>query len=151
MLEKRKKVKPTGDDKVMKRFEWTPRKQLGPFEFGAFFNKDLLENYSVVEVPEEYNSSVDWTVYKFNQDGRVFLEDDKIVSILSTSEVFYHDKNLVGMQIDQIINLLDSEPDSIESEEMSDGVEYVYEFEQLGLQLWISEGVVVTVIVNDAE
>ncbi len=133
----------------MKGFEWTPLKGIGPFEFGCILDKNLCERYDLREVPEEYNKAVGWVVYMLKQDDRLFTEDNKVVSFLCSSKILYHDQNLIGMTIDQVTSLLDSEPSSVESEELSEGVQDVYEFDELGLQLWVAKGMVVTAIVNE--
>lgn len=133
-----------------KDFEWIPLKKVGTFTFGSSI-EDYIEKYSLMHIPEEYNEAVDWAVYKINENDRVYAEGGRVVSVSCSSRCLYKKKNLIGISIDQIPLILGTTHDTVETEELSDGPQQVYEFDQLGLQLWVRKGRVVTAIFNAAD
>lgn len=130
-------------------YQWVPNDRIGPFAFGTLANQ-YIEHYGLIPVPEEYNQKVDWIVYKTNTDDRIYVEDKKIVSVSCSSTCIYKENELIGQPVDKILEYLNCEPDSIESAELSEGFQEIYEFDQLGLQLWVKDGIVITAIVNDS-
>lgn len=136
--------------KTINELKWIPLKKVGPFKFGSSI-KEYVQKYDLVNIPEEYNEKVDWGVYKFLENDRIYTENDKIVSVLCSSNCLYKGRNLIGMPIDQITIILGRKPDNVEMAELSDGPQKIYDFEKLGLQLWVKGEYVVTAILNDSQ
>lgn len=132
------------------RYEWIPKKRIGPFVFGKSIDKYIRE-YELTIVPEEYNRKVDWAVYKTIDDNRIYVEDKKIISVSCSSTCEYKGCELIGKPIDEILRHINCQPDSVEKAELSEGVQEIYELDQMGLQLWVKDGLVITVFVNDSE
>lgn len=130
--------------------KWIPVKQVGPFIFGSPI-EDYVEKYRLAHIPEEYNEVVGWVVYKINEVDRVYAEEGRIVSVSCSSKCNYNGRDLIGTPIDLLPSILGTTHNSLETEELSDGPQQVYDFDQLGLQLWVREGEVVTAIFNAAD
>jgi hypothetical protein len=135
--------------KAINETEWIPQKKVGPFKFGHSI-KEYIQKYNLVSIPEEYNEKASWSVYKVGEDDRIYVEEDKIVSILCCSKCLYKDRNLIGMSIDEVSILLGSKPDEKDMVELSNGLQEVYEYDQFGLQLWVMNGNVITAIIDDS-
>jgi hypothetical protein len=128
-------------------YEWIPRKKVGPFVFGSPI-KQYIKKYRLSAVPEEYNPKVDWAVYSTDIDDRIYVEEGRIVSVSCSSSFIYKEKELIGIPFGEILSYLNCQPDSVDKAELSDGFQDIYEFDQLGLQLWVKEGDVISAIVN---
>jgi len=136
--------------KTINELKWIPLERVGPFKFGCSI-KEYVQKYGLVNIPEEYNEKVDWEVYKFCEGDRIYTENGRIISVLCSSNCLYKGRNLIGMPIDQIQVILGCKPDNVEMLELSDGPQKIYDFEKLGLQLWVMGGNVVTALLNDGE
>ncbi len=98
-------------------------------------------------VPEDHESSIDWVRYSIpDYDVCIDVEDKIIVSVTSYSEFLYKGLNLIGMNIIELGQALDCTADEIgETIEYDDGESKTpYEYFGLGLQIWVSEGEVVS-------
>ncbi len=125
---------------------WIPLKCVGPFNFGDQID-EYRNNFFLKLIPEEYNEKVDWDVYGITNDEiRIYVENGKIEAVSCEADWFYNGKNMIGMRIKDVLNLLRMEPDTVETEELVEGPQEVYDFGDLGLQLWVKNGVVVTAI-----
>ncbi len=81
------------------------------------------------------------------QDICIYSEDGKIVSVACYEDCWYKEKNLIGLAFQDVVQLLaptnlPNEPDVIEIDEE----EVVYEIESADAQIWVRDGIVVTVI-----
>lgn len=125
-----------------------PNISLGIFKFN-----DAIKNYV-----DTYNFEISakdesgYEGYSFHDpETSIFVEGGIIVSVASYKECIYRERNMIGMSLRELLKLIkiqfNGEVDIIDFEE--DNVpQYVYDFETLGLQIWIkgAKGKVVTVI-----
>ena len=125
--------------------EWVPLERIGPFIFGSMIDK-YCEKYELNLSPEEYNEKVGWEVYKGGDDIRIYLEMGRIESVSCSATFNYQGINIIGKPVDKAIDLINRKPDNIEIEELFEGPQEVYNFDPVGLQVWVKNGLVVTVI-----
>lgn len=125
-----------------------PGYSVGPFNFGDHINLYLGEYDFEVETigerdPTKYYSLEDEGVW-------ITLDENECIGIVACKkELQFRGANLVGMSLRQfevhtMAGYVD-EPDSLNWEE-GDIPQIVYEFESLGLQVWVKSGVIVTII-----
>ena len=144
MRSARKKVKniaePKSDDWV-----WVPNQSLGPVFIGS-----KIENYIGVFALTK-DTTVDatgWDTYVFpNHNIYIDTDNGKVVSITSYSEFFYKGQNLIGLGILELSKLFGVDPDEIgDPVEYEDGdIKQPFEYFDLGLQVWMSDGTVTSV------
>lgn len=122
---------------------------------GDFLLNDHIDNYKGKYIFEK--SSKDESGYEgyaiYNPETCLFVEDGKIVSIASYEECIYKGQNIIGMTIEEFTSHTGEkyygEVDRADFEE-DDIPQYVYEFEDIGLQIWEKGkgGKIVTVIAS---
>jgi len=125
-------------------WNWYPGLGLGPFKLNDDINK-YVSTYNLTKELEEVDVT-GWITYNVpNRDISLDVEDSLIVSICSYDYFCFKNKNLIGMKIKTFVELL-----SIFSYEIGESVEYddvdiqtAYEYDELGLQVWESQGVIV--------
>jgi hypothetical protein len=134
---------------------------LVPFEgVGKFsLNKSIqvyLENFHF-EIEDfskdKYAPSIHYILS--HPDITLFVENDIINSISCYEELIYKGRNLINLTLDQFISITEeyyTEVDELNFDD-DDIPQYVYEFENLGLQVWEKgkDGRIVTIIVNSYE
>ncbi len=126
------------------KLNWIPLKAVGPFKFGS--SKKEYKQFHLKEISEEYNEKVNWQVYEIpNYDIRIYFEDDLITSIACYREIYFKDINLIGKTFSKLKNIIDSEPLEHSTLEMSSGLQDIYEFDELALQVWVEKNKVVTI------
>ena len=130
--------------------EFKPLKSFGPFEFGASI-AEYLEQYDVVSVPEEFDEDVNWHSYRYpGDDGRIYVENEKIVSVSVHQSAIYQGKELIGLRRDEfekVFNVAPSGPaDKIEMPSGED--QLVFEYDDISLQAWFENGRLVTIFVS---
>ena len=132
-------------------FIWVPLENIGPFKFGdKIYN--YVAHYPLTHIPEEYNEKVNWDVYEYPHKGlRIFSENGQIVAISSETILIYNDVNIIGMAKEKVGDILLAEPDVIEQEELIEGPQDVYDYDDLGLQLWVKDNVIIKSICNGKE
>ena len=136
---------------------FTPFIGIGKVDFGASI-KEFIEDFDY-----DYLSKADGYIgemYLIDNPKMTFGVDDdgKVIDIICDEECIYKERNLIGMTLEEFIrhtgekyygdvNELDFQDDDIP--------QYVYEFEDIGLQVWVKgvDGKIVTVIAstNDGE
>ena len=106
-----------------------------------------IEDYST----DLYVPSVHFSIS--NPELTLFVENDKIIEIGCYEELLYKGRNLIGMKIEEFISHTGEnyvgEVDCLDFEE-DDIPQYVYEFETIGLQVWVKgqQRKIVTIIVS---
>lgn len=80
-----------------------------------------------------------------NTEISLDVENGLVVSIFSHDHFCFKSENLIGMKVTYLLELMSSaEHDDGETTEYADGeIQTVYEFDELGLQVWESNGVIV--------
>jgi hypothetical protein len=128
-----------------------PFKYVGDFKINSkisnYFN---LYEFEIFPKDGEYDSEK-YNIY--NPSISLFVENEIIESICCDEECLYKERNLIGMSIDEFISHTGEkyygEIDEADFEE--DNIpQYIYEFEDIGLQVWTKNDIVVTVIASTA-
>jgi len=125
-------------------WEWLPNSNLGPIKLGNQIS-DYYEKFHLMKNEDIDNTG--WVRYKFPSfDTYIDVENEIIVSISTYEELIYKDKNIIGIQKNDLVNVLGSEPDEVGDPVLFDDgdLQTSYDYFDLGLQLWISNGVVVS-------
>lgn len=157
MLKRKQKEKSIQEQEKVKMIAYfEPFENIGDFRIGADI-KSYLGKYNYELSEDEYDTGQD--TYNFKHFGvSLFVNKSNgvIESILSDEECLYKGRNVIGMSLDEFIVHSNSkyvgEPDCLDFQE--DNVpQYVYEFEDIGLQVWTKSDQIVTVIAtsNDEE
>ncbi|WP_089725566.1 hypothetical protein [Candidatus Thiosymbion oneisti] len=132
---------------LMPKMIFEPLQGVGPFRFGEMI-EPLVDKLGLIGVPEGDDDVTGWIGYTMlGQDIRIYSEDGKIVSIACYEDCWYKGRNLIGSTLQDVVWLLgpanlSNEPNVIE---IDDAEEVVYEIESVEVQLWIRDGVIVTV------
>jgi hypothetical protein len=129
--------------------KWDPCVGVGEFIFGADI-KPLIGKYNLLLVPDEYKSQVAWNSYSVSdKDMRIYTEDERIIAVACYEECWINGINLLGLSLTDIIKVMGIVKEQIsegEEYEINDEVQFVYEIDDLGAQLWIQDGHVITII-----
>ena len=80
-----------------------------------------------------------------DESVRIYSEDGVIAAIACYKECLYQNKNIIGLSLSEVIDLLNRVPDDYSTEEMSDGEQEIYDFNEYDMQIWINDNKVVTV------
>lgn len=129
-----------------------------PFEsVGEFYINDSIENYldsysfTVEDFSNENTPSLNYRID--NPEITLFIDKGIIDYIGCYEELLYKGRNLIGMTISEFMNHTNEnyygEIDELDFED--DNIpQFVYEFENIGLQVWEKgkDGKIVTVLVN---
>lgn len=129
------------------KLEWIPLHRVGPFMFGRSINEYRVQ-YDLHPVPEEYNEKVAWDVYALSADNeiRIYCEKGVISSVSCENWCIYQGENIISLSLDEVFARFGEQPDAVEIIELSEGPQDVYDFDELGLQLWLKHGKVVAAL-----
>lgn len=151
MLQKIKKEKPTVE--MLKGIKnmityFIPLERVGEFDLNAQIS-DYTEKFNFKYSPAD--ESTDWETYSLENEGiSLYVEENKIISIVCDEECLYKGRNIIGMNIDEFINSYDVNPIG-EIDELyvnENETQNIYEFDDIGLQVWCRDDEIVTVIVS---
>ena len=73
-----------------------------------------------------------------------------IDSIGCFEECYYANQNLIGISLNELINILGMKPDEKYFEETDKGSFEVYEFDRFAAQVWIKDSIVDSIIISGA-
>lgn len=126
-----------------------PFKCIGEFKISSRIH-DYLQRYDF-EYTEPDNIT-GWATYDLNELGlSLYVDKEKIISISCNKECVYREKNLISMGIDDFISWAElkiyGRIDELYLEE-DDIPQYVYEFDDIGLQVWVKNKLIKTVIAS---
>lgn len=120
---------------------WKPNSSVGLIKLGDKI-EEYLDKFGLILL-DEHLDATGWIRYKAPDiDTYIDTEDGVIVSISSYETFLFNNKNLVGMDVKDLNKVLGCSPDEIGNQVIyEDGdVQIPYEYSDLGLQLWISNG-----------
>ncbi|MFD2916841.1 hypothetical protein [Psychroserpens luteus] len=123
--------------------------RIGDFTFESKIN-NYKSNFKFAYTP--VNDSTEWETYEIEDLGlSLYVEEDNITSIVCRDDCLYKGRNLIGMTIEEFISHTEEkyygEIDILDYED--DGVpQYVYEFDDIGLQVWCKNNIIVTIIAS---
>ena len=105
-------------------------------------NINEYKNLLLVKV-DEYDADVDWISYKLeNRDMRLYIENNKFVSVACYDECIFKGKNLIGLNINELNKFLNKKPDKSEKMMLDSGLKEVYDYYNLGIQVYVKAGIV---------
>jgi hypothetical protein len=125
---------------------WVPNSSLGPIRLGDQINS-CIQNLHLSKDDDAEDDVTNWIGYKLpDVDIYIYVENEIIVSITSYENFFYKNKNIIGMQVDQLSEILDCEPSEQGKPVLfEDGdIQTPFEYFHFGLQLWVSNEVVMS-------
>jgi hypothetical protein len=125
-----------------------------PFErIGGFILESNIEDYKNKKFTHTPIDDVtEMETYSIDDLGlSLYVENGKIDSVECNDECLYKGRNLIGMTIEEFISHTEEkyygEVDELDFEE--DNIpQYVYEFDDIGLQVWCKNNVIVTIIAS---
>jgi hypothetical protein len=126
-----------------------PHIRVGEFMFGQDIN-EYLKKYPFIFTPED--KSTGWETYTLEKEGLVlFTERKSIVSILCEKNCHYKEYELINSNInDFLIHLEDIKVSSIDEIFVTDDIlQFVYEIDELGFQIWCEQNIIKTVILSN--
>lgn len=142
-------------DYIMEKLELIPNVSFGMFVLGDSIDGYLSLPHTVEHIEREFYS---YDSYDFpEQNVSIMVEGDKITTILCETYCFWQNENLIGMTYDRFLLLAGQQPDDEDicyvpvSRDRGQN-QKVYNFEDLGLQIWVWRKKIKTVqIFNDLE
>ncbi len=133
---------------VAARFELVPTLRAGPLWFGASVEShgDLLQQVPFDDDDEHEHDYVEYAVPGLEHALAVYADaDGRIESVSFYAFCQLRGRDLIGMDVGQLLVVLGQAPDAIEPETIGGELEVVYTFEQLGLLIWTQDGTVAVV------
>ena len=132
-------------------FDWTPTVGIGPFKFGEPISTCVESG--LIEFCPDLSDDGERDCYQTvgDEDPWVSAYEDGAVHDVSTDRhLFYRGQDLLGLHIDEVIKILGQAPDEFSDpmELDDDDIQITAEFDALGLQLWLRDGVAVTAYVG---
>ena len=125
------------------QFEWVwiPNKSLGPVKLGAPI-RDYIEMLALKR--EQYDQSLGSPEPHYEVPGvdlSIYVENDLVETLLSEEVFFYKGVNLIGLQREELTRLMGREPSETDEIDLSEDDEeppyLVYDYDGLGLQVWL--------------
>ncbi len=125
-----------------------------PFEcIGEFILKSNIADYKndfrfKYTPPDE---TTEWETYEeLETKLLLYVENEIIQSISCNEECLFKGRNIIGMSIDDFVNFYGIEPvGELDKLYVNDNeTQDVYEFDDIGLQVWCSNDTIVTVIAS---
>lgn len=138
-------------------YKLVPHISVGRFKFGEKISKYISDiDYNFTKGEDDW----DWHQYELvNPQMNIYVDEDKIVSIACRKKCMLFGSNIIGMSMSDLINVTNAYPDLdqtdtvfTESENRKlDNPQIVYEFDNFGMQVWVKNGVIVTVFCSPYE
>lgn len=132
--------------------------QLIPKEsFGAFRFESNIRNYAAYTMRFIPKTDVNdlWDTYELTDPLITIYTDEHgtIRSIRSDSACFYREMNLIGLSYAHFLSAIQQKPDTIDriyvpTQNSKGQYQQVYDFDDLGLQVWVHRGKIRTVFCN---
>ena len=133
--------------------ELIPNKSLGIFILGSSIKKYVHLPHDLAKNEVKYFS---YDSYNFYELGLiVWVEKGKVETVCCKNECYWRGYNLLKMPIDKFQSLYNVMPDKSEKiYHLVNGRgqnQMVYDFDKLGLQIWVWRKKIVTVLVSNYE
>ena len=124
--------------------DWVPLKRVGPLELDGSIARFVADRTVVYY---EADDATGWVDYSYDGDAiMVHVEDGSIVAVTCYQQCLLNGTNLIGLDYETVEKLLGcptaSSPDVIE---IDDEPELVYDFDQVGANVWVRNGRVVSI------
>jgi len=127
---------------------WIPLKGVGLLKFGTSIDQFVQDGTAVFI---DTSDSTGWSTYAYdNESLRINVERGKIVSIACYEQCLLNETDLIGLDFELIERILgcatEVNPDVLL---INEDPQEVFEFDNVGAQVWVKNGRVVTVICDD--
>lgn len=126
-----------------------PNVSLGCFSFGTNI-KRYLNNHTFIYLKNPNRSEgYGFDTYNFEKLNLEVWTDDKgvIQCVRSENDCFWNNVNMIGLRYVKFKEIFNAQPDSEDICFFPDGTsQHVYDFDSIGLQLWVRYGIIRTVI-----
>lgn len=138
-------------DVVDNKLVFIPLNFIGKFIFDTDVNQyyDELAVFNYEET-DEFNKE-----YYKSQDGNLIIAVRKNIleSIFCYKELYYKNTNLLGLSLSEFSKLLQTDHVGyVEEYNLGDEVsQFVYQFDEIGVQVWTKQSKVVTIIASGLE
>lgn len=138
-------------DVVDNKLVFIPLNSIGKFIFDTDVNQyyDELAVFNYEET-DEFNKE-----YYKSQDGNLIIAVRKNIleSIFCYKELYYKNTNLLGLSLSEFSKLLQTDHVGyVEEYNLGDEVsQFVYQFDEIGVQVWTKQSKVVTIIASGLE
>lgn len=153
MQHKNKKEKNIiGEIKDNEHYILKPNISLGRFELGKNIESYSIESFTFIAKSHEEDL---WDTYELkNPNIEIYTDTYRVIcSIRCNYKCIYKGKNLIGMNYQEIVEHLGFSPDDEDTiyviRKRKGQNQKVFEFDRLGLQVWIYRSRVVTVFCNN--
>lgn len=127
-------------------WEWIPNFSLGPIKLGEQISQYVESFCLIKEDDEEHDDITNWVSYDFpSMDAYIDAKNGIIIAITSYEQFVYKGKNIVGIKVTQLRELLDGDPDEIGVSVLYDDgdIQTPFRYSSLGLLLWVRDEEVV--------
>ncbi len=134
---------------------WIPNQSLGPVKLGAPI-RDYIEMLALKR--EQYDQSLGSPEPHYEVSGvdlSIYVENDLVETLLSEEVFLYKGVNLIGLRREDLTRLMGREPSETDEIDLSEDDEeppyLVYDYDGLGLQVWLLGGRVESAICSREE
>lgn len=127
-----------------------PQVSVGKFILGDNISNYLHISHRVIHHDED---QIPYDSYIFDDLGiTIWVENNKVDTVSCIVECIWKDKNLIKMKFDDFLSICNNIPDKEESIYLlvngRGQNQIVYDFDDLGLQIWVWRKKIVTVIIS---
>lgn len=131
----------------MEKLNWIPLKSVGPYILGGKLTKNQkkrCEYLGLTDITNRYNYDI------LDKKMSIYLEDKKIDYIHCYQELYYKGKNIIGLSLEEVVELIGIKPTSDGEIMIDDDPQVTYDIDKLELQLWvrIKDNIVVSASVS---
>ena len=125
-----------------------PQISVGDIKLGIdaedYADCQLEDSHSILGVPRYTYSFSETPVVAFTDENKC------IESIYCEEECLWRDANLIGMSIANFEKKAGRSHDGeVDHVQLTEQLQDVYEYDDLGLQIWVFDGTIVTIIASD--
>lgn len=140
----------------LNQLEWEPGEKIGDLVFGQSL-RPLIVAGTVSEREELSDKENEWRCFSFSEGVQsglgIYVDlEDRIESVFAEEFLLFDGHNLIGNVANKIDEILDATPDEISEEPDIFDEErrtQIREYFELGLQLWIENGIVTGAFVGE--
>ena len=135
----------------MEKLVLIPNKSVGSFVIGDSIDRYLSYPHTLERHKDKSSSYDTYMFYEYKVD--IWVENNLIKTICCDDDCFWEGQNLIKMPFDEFLERYQLKPDNSESIYLSvygrGQNQMVYDFDDVGLQVWVWRKRIVTVLVSD--
>ena len=144
---------------MQSKYEWVPKLRLGPIRFGEDIQQYVDAGILSFNPPLEELGGIGSFVGE--DDGITVTPDDGLPDgpvrwvvdgVECDKSILFNGQELLGLSINDVSDVLGRKPDQYgESIELGDETQVLAEFDDLGLVLWMKDGISVAASIDDGD